>query len=544
MRHVPRIPVLALILTLAAIVGVILLEDHADANRQAQVRVTSLSQTLTDLKGAPLRADPAAGGTSKPAVVRAQIQRDEAGLSQGLVGTSRVSASPASLAAAKSDLKSIDASVAEIYRIASRPVGVDGAQRIRTLATGLAARAGQLFAVLQGIARTDADQAKRARLEAAILVALGMLALFCVLLIFYVRSLQRSRENEKLLAASRVEASTDALTGLGNRRALTEDLAAAVSLAETDPELLLAMFDLNGFKQYNDTFGHGAGDALLARLGERLAAAVNPSGSAYRMGGDEFCILARRTPVAAEGLLAAAAAALADQGDGWGIDCSYGATWIPSEAKTPTDALRNADRRMYSNKASRSSASRQLTDVLLQVLSEQDKRLDAHASHVADLAGQLARTLGQPDHEVQRIRLAAQLHDVGATAIPGTVLNKPGPLDEQEWEFMHRHTLVGERIVLAAPALAHTAALIRSSHERVDGGGYPDGLTGEQIPIGARIIAVCDAFEAMTSDRPYRAAMETEAALAELAACAGSQFDPTVVDAFVAMTTSERTIQR
>jgi diguanylate cyclase (GGDEF)-like protein len=529
------VPVLVLILTVAAIVGVILLESDADSNRRAQVRVGSLSQTLTDLKAAPLRADPAAGGASTPAAVRAQIQRDEAALSRGLAGTTPLRASSASLAAAKSQLHGIHATVAEIYRIASRPVGVNGEKRIRTLARSLSVRAGRLFTVLRSIARTDADRARRGRLEAALLTGLGMLALFCVLLIFYVRSVRARRINEELLAASRVEASTDALTGLPNRRALTEDLDAALSSVKTDPELLLAMFDLNGFKQYNDTFGHAAGDALLARLGGRLAAAVNPSGSSYRMGGDEFCLLARVSPQAAEGLLAAASAALADEGEGWSIDCSYGATWIPSEAGTPSDALRNADRRMYSNKASRSSASRQLTDVLLQVLSEQDKRFDAHAGHVAELAGRVAEALGQPEHEVRRVRLAAQLHDIGQTAIPRTVLNKPGPLDVHDWEFMHGHTLVGERIVLAAPALAHTAPLIRSSHERIDGAGYPDGLASEQIPIGARIIAVCDAFDAMTSDRPYRAATTTEAALTELARCAGSQFDPEVVQVFSAI---------
>jgi two-component system cell cycle response regulator len=296
------------------------------------------------------------------------------------------------------------------------------------------------------------------------------------------------------------------------------------------------MFDLNGFKQYNDTFGHGAGDALLARLGKRLAVVVEPSGSAYRMGGDEFCVLARRTADAGEGLLVAAASALADAGEGWSIDCSYGATWIPSEANAPSDALRKADRRMYAHKTSRSSASRQLTDVLVQVLSEQDTSLDAHADHVAELASRVAEALGQPDHEVYRVGLAAQLHDIGETAIPGTVRNRPGPLDARDWEFMHRHTLIGERIVLAAPALASTAPLIRSSHERIDGHGYPDGLIGEQIPIGARIIAVCDAFDAMTSDRPYRAATTSEAALAELARCAGTQFDADVVQAFSAIT--------
>jgi two-component system cell cycle response regulator len=173
--------------------------------------------------------------------------------------------------------------------------------------------------------------------------------------------------------------------------------------------------------------------------------------------------------------------------------------------------------------------------VLLAVLSEQDTWLDAHAGHVAELASRVAQALGQPEHEVYRVRLAAQLHDIGETAIPGTVRNKPGPLDPHDWEFMHRHTLVRERIVLAAPALAYTAPLIRSSHERIDGDGYPDGLAGEQIPIGARIIAVCDAFDAMTNDRPHRAATTPEAALAELVRCAGTQFDPEVVQALSAI---------
>lgn len=161
--------------------------------------------------------------------------------------------------------------------------------------------------------------------------------------------------------------------------------------------------------------------------------------------------------------------------------------------------------------------------------------LDDHVSKVAELSSIVARALGQPEHEQQRIRLAARLHDTGKTAIPDTVLNKPGPLTEHEWDFIRRHTVIGERIVLAAPALASTAPLIRSSHERYDGAGYPDGISGEEIPIGSRIIAVCDAFAAMTSVRPYRAPMSAEGALDELRNCAGSQFDPDVVDKFCAI---------
>lgn len=155
---------------------------------------------------------------------------------------------------------------------------------------------------------------------------------------------------------------------------------------------------------------------------------------------------------------------------------------------------------------------------------------------MAVLSSEVARLLGEPDLSIQRIWLAATLHDVGKTAIPEAVLNKPGPLNPQEWEFMHRHTIIGERIVLAAPALANTAPLIRSSHERIDGEGYPDGLRGDEIPLGSRIISVCDAFDAMTTKRSYSEASTTQAAMAELKRCSGTQFDPQVIDALCTVT--------
>jgi HD-GYP domain-containing protein (c-di-GMP phosphodiesterase class II) len=150
-----------------------------------------------------------------------------------------------------------------------------------------------------------------------------------------------------------------------------------------------------------------------------------------------------------------------------------------------------------------------------------------------------AERLGLPASEVKRIGLAAELHDVGKTAIPDAILNKPGPLDTSEWEFMRQHTVIGERILLAAPSLAPTAELVRASHEAFDGSGYPDGLCGEAIPLGSRIIAACDAFDAMISERAYRAGMSVEDAIAELRRCAGTQFDPHVVDEFCAVTEDE-----
>ena len=250
------------------------------------------------------------------------------------------------------------------------------------------------------------------------------------------------------------------------------------------------------------------------------------------MGGDEFCTIARCTADAAERLLDDAVAALQDGGEGWHIGCSYGAVWIPSEAATESQALALADERMYAHKTSRSSPSQQVSDALLQVITEQNVCLDEHVERVSELSGAVAEALGEPEHEIWRVRLAGRLHDIGKTAIPAAILDKPAPLDEREWRFMRRHPLIGERIVMAAPALASTAELIRSSHERIDGHGYPDGLAGEDIPIGSRIIAVCDAFDAMTSQRPYRPAMSDAEAFEELRGHAGTQFDAAVVHTF------------
>jgi two-component system, cell cycle response regulator len=362
------------------------------------------------------------------------------------------------------------------------------------------------------------------------------LALLGAFAVFYRRAVRArataerlSAENERLLQSSREEATTDALTGLRNRRALMSDLDEQLS---GDPRLILALYDLDGFKQYNDSFGHPAGDALLARLGESLAATVKGLGTAYRMGGDEFCVLVPAGPEAGERIVRHAADALTEEGEGFAIGCSYGAAYIPAETDYGPEALRLADQRMYQNKAGRSPASRESTDVLLQVLSERIPELSDHLSGVSRLAGLTARELGLSEHEVKRVALAGELHDVGKTAIPVAVLNKPSKLSEDEWDFVRRHTLIGERIVRTAPSLAHTAKLIRSSHERYDGAGYPDGLSGDAIPLGASIVAVCDAYDAITSDRPYRAARSREEAIAELRRCSGTQFNPDVVEAF------------
>lgn len=360
-------------------------------------------------------------------------------------------------------------------------------------------------------------------LEASILAGLATLVA-CV-------RLHRSFAEVRALAGSRRQALTDDLTGLPNRRHLLADLEDAC--ADPAGHGLLALFDLDGFKRFNDTFGHTAGDALLRELADALRRAVHPDGVAYRLGGDEFCVLTR-DDAAGRVRVGAAAAALSARGPGWTVDASFGVVALRHEATDAAEALGVADRRMYAQKDRRPAAARQQArDVLLSALGEQQPDLREHAHDVTALAGAVATALGMGPDEVDDVVRAAELHDVGKLAIPREILDKPGALEAAEWEVMRRHTEIGERLLLAAPALAAIAPLVRSSHERWDGGGYPDGLAGNAIPLGARIVAVCDAFDAIVTDRPYRAGQTVADALAELRASAGTHFDPAVVAAFV-----------
>jgi diguanylate cyclase (GGDEF)-like protein len=338
-------------------------------------------------------------------------------------------------------------------------------------------------------------------------------------------------ENRAMLVRSRGEATTDALSGLGNRRRLMPDLERAV----LSPGATLALFDLDGFKIYNDSFGHPAGDALLQRLSRRLQEAADEhGGAAYRMGGDEFCLLLAGTGEAVAPAIEAGVLALAEQGEGFTIAASHGTVTMPDEASDAREAMRLADQRLYSRKGGRrASPYGQTKAALLQVMDEADRELGDHGYGVAALAVATARRLGMDAEQVDEVGRAAELHDIGKIAIPAETLRKSGPLTMEEWRLMHEHTLIGERILSAAAALAPVGRIVRATHERWDGGGYPDGLAGEEIPLGARVIGVCDAFDAMTGGRPYRGPVDCRAALQELQRCAGTQFDPRVVDVFM-----------
>jgi len=343
-------------------------------------------------------------------------------------------------------------------------------------------------------------------------------------------------ENAQLLEASRQEALTDSLTGLANRRKLLADLEAEIAAAHEGWPRVLVLFDLNGFKTYNDTFGHPAGDALLARLGAKLAATVAPDGEAYRMGGDEFCVLLP----APDPDLHRIAQALWESGEGFDVTSAYGAAVIPDDATTVSTALSVADERLYAHKELLAEIRRGTAhEPLLRTLAEREPDLRAHVADVSSLAVRVGERLGLLPDELEELRLAAELHDVGKLAIPDVVLQKAGTLDATEWGFIHSHTLIGQRILSSAPALRPVGEIVRSTHENWDGTGYPDGLAGEAIPLAARIIGACDAYSAMTSDRPYRSARTPEQAIAELRRCADRQFDRTVVQLLCAVLADE-----
>ena len=398
----------------------------------------------------------------------------------------------------------------------------------RRVATFFAVYAGAIAWALQLRGGPGDAEAGVVVMQALICTGMGIVGTVLISGLRAQRVALRDAESEE-----RRRAETDPLTGLGNRRRLMADLGAILNGPDGPQEAVLVVLDLDGFKAYNDTFGHPAGDELLARLGHNLDA-VTGIGNAYRMGGDEFCVLAPQDLEMGEAMVRRAVKALSERGEGFEISASYGVVTLPSEAMAPSDALRVADRRMYAHKAAQqTSPGRQSAAALMELLSQRNPDLRPHSANVAALCEDVGRRLDLPVDEFVPLLDAAPLHDIGKAAIPDAILEKAGALAEEELSFIRRHTVIGERILRAAPALAGAARLVRSSHERMDGKGYPDGLSGTDIPLGSRIIAVCDAYDAMVSERPYGVALSMEEAISELRRMAGSQFDPAIVNVLI-----------
>ena len=347
------VPLLVAVLALAAIAAIIIVQNQAAAARRAQISVGSVEFALADLENATFAASPLAGGS--PPAARAEIAADESSIMR-LTGTLiSAGSAPGPLRAIPAQLRALEPTAMAIYRLGASPRGYDQTAT-DPLQAALFTDVGAMMGRLRATARAYAHRADVAKADALVGSAATILVLVLLFTVFYRRaSLARaaaerlSRENGRLLEASREEAMTDPLTGLRNRRALERDMEALST--DADDGVVAAIFDLNGFKQYNDAFGHAAGDALLARLGGSLRRCVGSAAGVYRLGGDEFCLLARGAAVPDDGLVRAAAGALTDRRGDWDVDCSWGMARTPQEAGSVHQAIRLADQRMYAHKA-------------------------------------------------------------------------------------------------------------------------------------------------------------------------------------------------
>jgi diguanylate cyclase (GGDEF)-like protein len=374
-------------------------------------------------------------------------------------------------------------------------------------------------------------------------------------------------QNEELERANgRLEAlaTTDPHTGLPNHRAMVSALDAELerSFRYHRPCALLFV-DLDHFKFLNDTHGHLAGDGVLAEVAQVMRRCLRGVDTVGRWGGEEFVILLPETDAeigldVAERIRAAIAGHECASAARSHVTCSVGLAAYPRDGEERDRLIECADRAMYAAKKlgrnqvrgaddpviaalagdQPEDATRRETELIRTVaalgalVEARDQTTGLHLRQVAQLAKRVALALGLGTEEASRIELAATLHDIGKIGIPDSVLCKPGRLTDAEWDLKRTHPAAGADIVLRFPGLDALAPIIRGHHERWDGRGYPDRLTGAAVPLGARIVAVVDAYGAMTADRPYRAGISPGAALAEILRCAGTQFDPQVVGAF------------
>ena len=365
------------------------------------------------------------------------------------------------------------------------------------------------------------------------------------------------RSTHKALNAIRL-ALTDPLTGLGNHRHFHERLQRELAQADEHGGMVsLCFLDIDDFKRINDQFGHPAGDRVLSQVASRL----RQGGESFRLGGDEFAVLL----VGMDEQLALATTqsivlriAETELGKAGQITVSAGVATFPQHGRERDSLIRLADGALYWAKEHGKNQVRlaradvaELSEFrrvasgadriarfraaasLARAVDSRDAYTGSHSERVANLAAEIATRLGLPAEEVELTRLAGSLHDLGKLAIPEEILRKPAALSDAERLVLERHPQIGYRM-LESLGVDPIAYWVLHHHERWDGSGYPDGLAGDRIPLGARIIFVSDAFDAMTSDRIYRDSLSFEDAVAEVERCAGSQFDPEVVHAFLA----------
>jgi diguanylate cyclase (GGDEF)-like protein len=345
-------------------------------------------------------------------------------------------------------------------------------------------------------------------------------------------ALEAIDQNHRRLALAQVSRA-DPLTGCLNRRGFEERLEAEIdSGTRSGTPFGLVVLDLDHFKEVNDSRGHGAGDDLLCWTVERASEALRPMDSLGRLGGDEFAVVVPGADASnAREVADRLRDALAER-----VSVSAGIAEFPVDGPDRGALHLHADADLYAAKHGRSGArdaSRDLSfaAALARAVNLRMAVADDESSAVSDYACAIAERLGFSDRELAMLRLAAVLHDVGKVSVPDSILRKPGPLTLDEFEHVKAHAAAGAAIVAHVDGLSPVADWIRRSHEHVDGSGYPEGLCGEEIPLGSRALLVADAYDSMTSVRPYGAPLPPEVAFAELRFGAGRQFDARCVEA-------------
>jgi diguanylate cyclase (GGDEF)-like protein/putative nucleotidyltransferase with HDIG domain len=369
-------------------------------------------------------------------------------------------------------------------------------------------------------------------------------------------------ENAQLYAQLEQKSRIDGLTGLFNRRHFEERLNEEVSRHSRYGNMFsIFMIDLDNFKAYNDTYGHPAGDILLGQIGKIIKSSVRNVDHAFRYGGDEFVVILPQTArddahVVAERVRGQIAVEMEKKVIT--VTCSIGLASYPTDGAVANELVNAADNALYHAKRtggnriilSSKILSEPLDDggipgidtrrdslsavyALVSAVETRDPYTYGHSKKVKTYAVALAEAVGLSPDEVSKLSTAALLHDIGKIGIPDNVLNKKGKLNGENWEALKAHPRLGANIVSSIPNLVPCASSILHHHERWDGGGYPEGLKGEEIPLGARILAIADSFEAMSSPRPYRPAWSLEEVVKELRQGAGTQFDPKLVEVFI-----------